>query len=785
MELLFSIGLHNAAVMAVLALLIWIATRFWKSAPVAHLLWVLVLVKLLTPPVVSFDASRWADFTTVSAMPAASPAPIGTQPDIAAAHDFPPQTERSVPVAVESTSPAEVIEPSVVPDIAPMRPIAPLPSWPTLPSFDTIRTILAWTWLIGAVLLAGLAWIRIVRFQRMLAQLPPAPERLQALADDLAQRMGMRRSAAVLQVESALPPFVWCLGSRRIIVVPHTLLDTLGEPQLALVLAHELAHLRRRDHWVRVVELAVSVLYWWNPVVWWVRRQLHAAEEQCCDAWVLWLYPGQNQLYAESLLKSADVIAGSPLALSSPFLNSHTLKGRIESVLKNSSQRSATRLAVLCLGLFAVGTLPLGISVVRGQVPEKARADQNQAADRKSDAQPNDSNPLPSRTERAQSEVAENPPLRDLMQQMAVFERAHFPYEMKVMETFRFPDDLTPQERAKNLRADGRKHERLMEYAQLAPRIWRSKETDLVDDEVEQGPYERFSDGEQIIQRGPSSLTINGVTDTEYYISKRQNEISNYLSATPLLGIFCLSRYSRGELFSVAFQGDEDAVELAWDNGDAKLTFVFGKPHWNTKYVLWLSRTHAWQPTRLQRYWDAEDKLWHDEWEVTRFVQRGKLWRVAEGTHRYRELKGRTVVDPKITHSMDFKVLAEKYGSDVDEKQFHIEIPPGAKVREADKPEAEPPPPCEDPRNHGDSRRCGWQADSSGIRETAGHSLARLRSHDDRRARRGPIRKSACRQRHGANHGRRLSPGDVDHGKRRRTAGDHGPGVLGHCHRCG
>ena len=120
----------------------------------------------------------------------------------------------------------------------------------------------------------------------------------------------------------------------------------------------------------------------------------------------------------------------------------------------------------------------------------------------------------------------------------------------------------------------------------------------------------------------------------------------------------------------IAFQGDNDAVDLAWDNGDAKLTFVFGKPHWNTKYVLWLSRAHAWHPIRLQRYWEAKDKFWHDEWEVTKFVPHGKLWRVAEGTVRNRELKGGTVVDPTIRYSIDFRVLSEKYGSDVDEKEL-------------------------------------------------------------------------------------------------------------------
>src|SRR6185369_11304281 len=106
---------------------------------------------------------------------------------------------------------------------------------------------------------------------------------------------------------------------------------------------------------------------------------------------------------------------------------------------------------------------------------------------------------------------------------------------------------------------------------------------------------------------------------------------------------------------------------------------------------LWLSRAHDWHPIRLQRFWSPEDKLFFDEWEVTKFVQHGKLWRVAEGTHRYRDFREMKLPDPKIKYSMDFKVLEEKYGSDVDEQQFRFEIPAGAKVHDDQKPEAEPP----------------------------------------------------------------------------------------------
>lgn len=376
MQLLFFIGLHNAAVMAILAILVWSATRIWKSAPAARLLWLLVLVKLIAPPVYYFDVSQWTAFTAGAAKPAEAPHSIDLQRSVRTVHVGRAQPESRSPSPSEPLPPQEAVQFSTAHDVVPGQPAEPPQPRLTAPSWGMLRLAMVWTWLVVAVLFATVAGIRIVRFRRMLSSLLPAARRLQLAADDLAKRMGLKEAAEVLQAESAVAPFVWCFGPRPAIVVSRKLLEALDERQLEMVLAHELAHLRRRDHWVRVAESAVSILYWWNPVVSWVRRHLRAAEEECCDAWVAWLFPDENRLYAESLLKSAEAVWCPSLVLSSPFLNPHTLKARVELVLSNRSQRRATRLAVACMGLFAVATLPTGISAVRGNVERQTKADE-------------------------------------------------------------------------------------------------------------------------------------------------------------------------------------------------------------------------------------------------------------------------------------------------------------------------------------------------------------------------------------------------------------------------
>src|SRR5439155_22343931 len=81
------------------------------------------------------------------------------------------------------------------------------------------------------------------------------------------------------------------------------------------VIAHELAHLARRDHWVAWIELAGSWLWWWNPVFWYVRSQLRESAELACDARVVAALPESRRAYAEALIEVSELVSKTvPLA---------------------------------------------------------------------------------------------------------------------------------------------------------------------------------------------------------------------------------------------------------------------------------------------------------------------------------------------------------------------------------------------------------------------------------------------------------------------------------------
>jgi hypothetical protein len=101
---------------------------------------------------------------------------------------------------------------------------------------------------------------------------------------------------------------LWGLGGGVRLLFPARLVERLDAAETDALLLHELAHYSRGDYWVRLLELVTYVAYWWNPIVWWACRQIEAAEEQCCDAWVVEHQSGTRRSYAEALLATIDFL---------------------------------------------------------------------------------------------------------------------------------------------------------------------------------------------------------------------------------------------------------------------------------------------------------------------------------------------------------------------------------------------------------------------------------------------------------------------------------------------
>jgi len=243
-------------------------------------------------------------------------------------------------------------------------------------------TALLGMWLAGSALWFALATFRLVGFGRLIRRAEPAPEYLQAAVRQLAARFGLRRYPDVHVLAARVPPLLWRTRRRTLIVLPSDLVGQLGRTEQTALVAHELAHYRRGDHLIRWAEAAILGLYWWHPVVWWARRRLHQAEEQCCDAWVLWALPGEAKRYAHTLVTAVDFLSASRSALpamASGMEQIGTLRRRLEMILSRSLRRRMSWLGFAAVLTAAVLVLPWSARTV----PAEAHAEEAESAEPK------------------------------------------------------------------------------------------------------------------------------------------------------------------------------------------------------------------------------------------------------------------------------------------------------------------------------------------------------------------------------------------------------------------
>lgn len=94
----------------------------------------------------------------------------------------------------------------------------------------------------------------------------------------------LRVSRPVRLCESALVEVPTVIGwLRPVILLPASALTGLSAEQLEALLAHELAHIRRHDYLVNLVQTSIETLFFYHPAVWWVSAQARQEREHCCD----------------------------------------------------------------------------------------------------------------------------------------------------------------------------------------------------------------------------------------------------------------------------------------------------------------------------------------------------------------------------------------------------------------------------------------------------------------------------------------------------------------------
>lgn len=164
-------------------------------------------------------------------------------------------------------------------------------------------------WAAGVALLSiRMAGGLLVARRLKLKATPVASREWRERIGNLAARLGLRHGVALC--ESALAEAPMTIGwLRPAILIPAGALLQLSPEQLEAVLAHELAHVRRLDYLVNLLQTGAETLLFYHPAVWWVSRRIRAERENCCDDLAVAVC-GDAVVYARALVELETMAAG-------------------------------------------------------------------------------------------------------------------------------------------------------------------------------------------------------------------------------------------------------------------------------------------------------------------------------------------------------------------------------------------------------------------------------------------------------------------------------------------
>ncbi|NVD99559.1 M56 family metallopeptidase [Massilia sp. BJB1822] len=230
---------------------------------------------------------------------------------------------------------------------------APADDWQALMQRSLPLLVALWALCIAALSLRsglGLWWLgRAVRHGGR----HPA---WQARLTQLARRFGLRRPVR-LRIVDGLPSPVTAGWWRPVVLLPASLLSGLPPELLEALLAHELAHIRRHDYLINLLQNAVETLLFYHPAVWWLSQRIRAERELIADDLAA-SQLGEPRRLALALSELEKLqFSTQRLALAA---NGGDLMARIKHLVQPEPQRvnwkaalPALGLAVACLGGFA------------------------------------------------------------------------------------------------------------------------------------------------------------------------------------------------------------------------------------------------------------------------------------------------------------------------------------------------------------------------------------------------------------------------------------------------
>ncbi|WP_342377851.1 peptidase M56 [Myxococcus stipitatus] len=239
----------------------------------------------------------------------------------------------------------------------------------------SLTGLLRWlviAWVAGVGLTSGRLTAQWVQLRQLARRALPAPQEWQERLDALSQRLGLKHAVRLLQTtEVDVPSTVGWLSP--VVLLPMSALSGLPSRQLEMVLAHELAHIRRHDFAVNLAQVVVETLFFYHPAVHWMSDVIRVEREHCCDD-VAVSASGNSVSYARALT-ALETLRVQPELLHAMSALGGSLPDRVRRLVSPPASRCSSRWVAGASVLTLVSSLAIAApltSLVLGQSPAPA-----------------------------------------------------------------------------------------------------------------------------------------------------------------------------------------------------------------------------------------------------------------------------------------------------------------------------------------------------------------------------------------------------------------------------
>lgn len=364
---LLSLLVQQSLQVAVLACAVYAIVRSVgrDRAHLAHLLWTLVLIKCLTPPIWSspigvFSHVPW--FAMVSERLVHREPSTGQVAMISQAESI-PWTLRIDHETMHAGNASERVSPS----ISHARAAPWFRSWS-----DTV----VWIWIVGFAAVAattGLRWVLLLR--KIYHRRVDLPIAMQGCVERLHRTLGLRTRVRVCVVDAWIGPAVISWGIPTILL-PKAIVEGRSVAELEPLIAHEMIHVRRGDLWWAVVQCLACAIGWFHPLVWFASKHLTFESERCCDEETIARLRCKPIVYARCLLNVLELKHALRVAPALPGVRPVDITAsRLERIMRlgKGSHRHSPRWAWCAATALAMAVLP-GANALVSAPPEQRAA---------------------------------------------------------------------------------------------------------------------------------------------------------------------------------------------------------------------------------------------------------------------------------------------------------------------------------------------------------------------------------------------------------------------------